>query len=141
MTARGRLLRSWMFVPGDRQRMIDKALSLHVDAIMMDIEDGVAPSAKQPAREQIGASLDQVAQQLKSRPDHRTPARFVRVNAVGSERFIDANVAWGDEAAIRRRIGEHWDAGADHVCVQSISPDGSRKPDHKVLELLAPARG
>lgn len=89
MTARGKLLRSWMFVPGDRQRMIDKALSLHVDAIMMDIEDGVAPPAKQPAREQIGASLDQVAQQLKSRPDHRTPARFVRVNAVGSERFIE----------------------------------------------------
>ena len=37
-----RLLRSWMFVPGDRQRMIDKALGLRVDAIMMDIEDGVA---------------------------------------------------------------------------------------------------
>ena len=89
MTARGRLLRSWMFVPGDRQRMIDKALSLHVDAIMMDIEDGVAPSAKQAAREQIGASLDQVAQRLKSRPDERTPARFVRVNAVGSDRFIE----------------------------------------------------
>ena len=32
MTARGKLLRSWMFVPGDRQRMIDKSLSLHVDA-------------------------------------------------------------------------------------------------------------
>jgi probable F420-dependent oxidoreductase len=59
----------------------------------------------------------------------------------GSNRFIDANVAWGDEAAIRRRIAEHWGAGADHVCIQSISPDGSRKPDHKVLEMLAPARG
>ena len=46
----------------------------------------------------------------------------------GSDRFIDANVAWGDEAAIRRRIREHWDAGADHVCIQSISPDGSRQP-------------
>ena len=46
MKSRARLLRSWMFVPGDRQRMIDKALSLHVDAIMMDIEDGVAPIAK-----------------------------------------------------------------------------------------------
>jgi hypothetical protein len=30
------------------------------------------------------------------------------------------------------------DAGADHVCIQSISPDGSRKPDEKVLALLAP---
>ena len=31
-------------------------------------------------------------------------------------------VAWGDEAAIRTRIQQHWDAGADHVCIQSISP-------------------
>jgi probable F420-dependent oxidoreductase len=59
----------------------------------------------------------------------------------GSDRFIDANVAWGDEVAIRNRIQEHWDAGADHVCVQSISPDGSRRPDEKVLALLAPGSG
>ena len=59
------LLRSWMFVPGDRQRMIDKSLALSVDAIMMDIEDGVAPDAKEPARRQIAASLDQVAARAK----------------------------------------------------------------------------
>src|SRR3954449_4770572 len=57
----------------------------------------------------------------------------------GSERFIDANVAWGAEEAIRRRIQEHWDAGADHVCIQTIHPDGSRRPDERVLGLLAPA--
>jgi probable F420-dependent oxidoreductase len=56
----------------------------------------------------------------------------------GSDRFIDANVAWGSEEAIRKRIQEHWDAGADHVCIQSINPDGSRRPDEKVLALLAP---
>src|SRR5580700_4063761 len=56
----------------------------------------------------------------------------------GSNRFIDANVAWGDEAAIRARLQQHWDAGADHICIQSIAPDGSRKPDDKVLSLLAP---
>ena len=56
----------------------------------------------------------------------------------GSDRFIDANVAWGTEEAIRKRIQEHWDAGADHVCIQSIRPDGSRRPDEKVLALLAP---
>jgi probable F420-dependent oxidoreductase len=56
----------------------------------------------------------------------------------GSDRFIDANVAWGAEEAIRRRIQEHWDAGADHVCIQSIHPDGSRRPDERILALLAP---
>ena len=89
MKSRARLLRSWMFVPGDRQRMIDKALSLPVDAIMMDIEDGVAPIAKPTAREQIGASLAQVTAILKSNPTYRSPARFVRVNAIPSQRFIE----------------------------------------------------
>ena len=56
----------------------------------------------------------------------------------GSDRFIDANVAWGDESAIRKRIQEHWDAGADHVCIQTINPDGSRRPDEKLLAMLAP---
>jgi len=60
--------------------------------------------------------------------------------AGGSDRFVDANVAWGDEGAIRRRVQEHWDAGADHVCIQSINPDGSRRPDERALALLAPAR-
>ena len=55
----------------------------------------------------------------------------------GSARFIDANVAWGTEAAIRKRIQEHWDAGADHVCIQTINPDGSRRPDEKLLAMLA----
>ncbi len=59
------------------------------------------------------------------------------LNGGGSDRFIDANVAWGDEAAIRKRIQEHWDAGADHVCIQTINPDGSRRPDEKLLAMLA----
>jgi len=56
----------------------------------------------------------------------------------GSDRFIDAIFAWGDEAAIRNRIQQHWDAGADHVCIQAVPPDGSRRVDERVLELLAP---
>ena len=56
----------------------------------------------------------------------------------GSDRFVDANIAWGDEGKIRARLQQHWDAGADHICIQSISPDGSRRPDDKVLALLAP---
>jgi probable F420-dependent oxidoreductase len=58
----------------------------------------------------------------------------------GSERFIDAIVAWGDEAAIRARIQQHWDAGADHVCIQPIGPQGSRQLDESVLAMLAPAQ-
>ncbi len=57
----------------------------------------------------------------------------------GTDRFIDAIVAWGDEVKIRKRIEEHWDAGADHVCIQPISASGGREVDERVLELLAPA--
>jgi len=89
MDQQQRLLRSWMFVPGDRQRMIDKALSLNVDAIMIDIEDGVAPAEKENARIQIAASLDRVAEQLQADPSYRTPARFVRTNAPGTERMVE----------------------------------------------------
>lgn len=84
---KGALLRSWMFVPGDRQRMIEKALGLSVDAIMMDIEDGVAPAGKDSARRQIAASLDRVAAEQKKGALGRTPARYVRINAVGHERM------------------------------------------------------
>ena len=58
----------------------------------------------------------------------------------GTDAFVDANIAWGDEAKIRKHLQAHWDAGADHVCVQPLHPDGSRKPDERILDALAPAR-
>ncbi len=89
MNRKSLLIRSWMFVPGNRQRMIEKSLGVAVDAIMMDIEDGVAPNEKESARTQIAASLEGVAKQLKSGEQLRTPARYVRINAVGHERMRD----------------------------------------------------
>lgn len=55
----------------------------------------------------------------------------------GSDRFLDAMVAWGDETAIRRRIEAHFDAGASHVCVQPLHPDGQPLPDFNALSALA----
>ncbi len=60
----------------------------------------------------------------------------------GSDRLIDALVAWGDEKAIAERIQAHRDAGASHVCIQPLKPDG--KPgevDWRVLEAMAPQGG
>jgi probable F420-dependent oxidoreductase len=54
----------------------------------------------------------------------------------GSDRLIDAVIVWGDETAIRRRITEHWQAGADHVCVLPIGANGG--VDERLLELLRP---
>jgi probable F420-dependent oxidoreductase len=41
----------------------------------------------------------------------------------GSDRLVDAIVAWGDDDAIVARVAGMRDAGADHVCVQVIRPD------------------
>lgn len=54
----------------------------------------------------------------------------------GSDRLVDSVLAWGDEKAIRARIEQHWQAGADHVCVQALSRAGL--PDERLLGLLAP---
>jgi len=40
-----------------------------------------------------------------------------------SDRLFDAIIAWGDEAAVLRRVAEHRAAGADHVCVQVLLDD------------------
>ena len=42
----------------------------------------------------------------------------------GSDRLVDALVAWGDVGAIEARVREHRDAGADHVCIQALVADG-----------------
>ncbi len=43
----------------------------------------------------------------------------------GSDRLIDALVPWGDEATIAAAVAEHHLAGADHVAVQVVVPDGT----------------
>jgi probable F420-dependent oxidoreductase len=58
----------------------------------------------------------------------------------GSDRLVDAIVAWGDEKALAKRVQEHYDAGADHVCIQPLRSDGQMGADLRVLEILAPGR-
>ena len=74
------LKRSWMFVPGHRQRMIDKALELNADVIMLDLEDGVAPAEKDTARRLISEALGREQAQ-------GSPLRFVRINAIAHARM------------------------------------------------------
>jgi probable F420-dependent oxidoreductase len=49
----------------------------------------------------------------------------------GSDRVVDAIVAWGDEEAVLARVREHHAAGADHVCIQVLTnePPGSLPMD------------
>jgi probable F420-dependent oxidoreductase len=56
----------------------------------------------------------------------------------GSERFLDAMVAWGDASVLQQRIQAHFEAGASHVCIQALHPDGQPMPDWQALAALAP---
>ena len=104
------LIRSWMFVPGHRQRMIDKALGLNADAIMLDIEDGVAPNEKDSARKNIADSLGR-----DKTPG--SPARYVRINSIGHSR-MDADL----EAVVRPGL-------EGLVCPKVDTPEEVRQVD------------
>ena len=56
----------------------------------------------------------------------------------GSDRLVDAIVAWGDESAIADRVRQHHAAGADHVCIQVLQADPRNSPVDQ-LRRLAPA--
>jgi len=56
----------------------------------------------------------------------------------GSDRFLDAMVAWGTEDTIRDRLQAHFDAGADHVAIQPFDPAGGPSPDWNALAAFAP---
>ena len=68
--------RSLLFVPGDRPDRFEKAAASGADALILDLEDSVAPERKQKAR-------DDVAQYLSSRKER--PAILVRINPLDSD--------------------------------------------------------
>ena len=96
MTSRNRSRRSVLAVPGSSRKMIDKAKGLPADEIFLDLEDAVAPLAKQAARESIGDALaeDGWGKQVK----------VVRVN--------DWTTEWtyADVVEVVGRAGAHLDA-------------------------------
>jgi len=60
----------------------------------------------------------------------------------GSNRLVGTLVAWGDEDALVGRIREHWQAGADHICIQALHADQSKStfdgPNIDLIQRLAP---
>ncbi len=56
----------------------------------------------------------------------------------GSDKFVDTTYAWGTQAQIQQRIDEHFQAGASHVCIQPVNPNGVAGDLHwHALEELA----
>src|SRR4051812_10256199 len=59
------------------------------------------------------------------------------VAEAGSDRLVDAVVAWGDADAIRARVKAHFDSGADHVCIQALTEGPRDVPDQQWRELAS----
>ncbi|MGH1423297.1 MAG: HpcH/HpaI aldolase/citrate lyase family protein [Pseudooceanicola sp.] len=78
-------MRSFLFVPGDSARKFEKARMGDADALILDLEDSVAASAKEAARACVGDMLD---------APREGPALFVRVNA------LDTGMTLGDLTAV-----------------------------------------
>lgn len=54
-----RAQRSWLYVPGDRPERFAKAIASGADAVILDLEDGVAPAVREQAIAQVDAYLAQ----------------------------------------------------------------------------------
>jgi citrate lyase subunit beta/citryl-CoA lyase len=64
------LYRSWMFIPGNHQRRLEKARELQADVVVYDLEDAVPITEKEKAREMVKRTLE----------TNRGKTQFVRVN-------------------------------------------------------------
>ena len=99
MAATIRPRRSVLYVPGSNARALEKARGLPADALILDLEDAVAPDAKVAARQQIAEAL--------AAGDYGKREILVRVNGLDSDRGHD------DVAAIAK-------SGADAILLPKI---------------------
>lgn len=76
--------RALLFMPGDDRHKIEKGAALDADAVIMDLEDGVALNRKAQARETIAAALREV--------DFGRTERLVRINAVADDGLYAADL-------------------------------------------------
>jgi citrate lyase subunit beta/citryl-CoA lyase len=74
-------LRSLLFVPGDSERKFSRGRDSGADALILDLEDSVAPPQKATARDHVAKLLD--------RETSRDWAFFVRVNALDTGMTLD----------------------------------------------------
>jgi citrate lyase subunit beta/citryl-CoA lyase len=80
-------IRSFLFIPGDSEKKLSKVADCGADAVILDLEDAVAPANKVAARSLI-------TQFLMERTGRRSPQIWVRINP------LDTGLTEGDLAAV-----------------------------------------
>jgi len=110
--SRLRVRRALLFMPGDDSRKIEKGALLDVDAIIMDLEDAVAPARKEFARHTVAESLRSLSFGRSERIVRLNPPSMAEMcradfDAVAAER-PDALMLPKIESADQVRLVDHW---------------------------------
>jgi citrate lyase subunit beta/citryl-CoA lyase len=125
-----------MFVPGNRDRFIQKAKTTKADAILLDIEDGVLPAEKVEARRMIAATL-QVGGE--------GPARYVRVNALSTPWLkpdLEAVVVPGLEGICLTKVVQAGDIRDVASSIETLEKKRGLEPGKiRILAAVESARG
>ena len=77
-------VRSWLFVPGDSEKKLGKAIATGADVLILDLEDTVAAANKGAARAMAGSWLTAHRQHIT---DGKRQGRWVRINALDSNEW------------------------------------------------------
>ena len=130
------LLRTWMFVPGHRQKMVDKALKLGQDATILDLEDGVPAAEKALAREAVAAVLGQGGNKA---------LYFVRIHQCGSDEMaadLDAVVRPGLDGLVLAKVEGVDDVLQVDAKLRQLEKAGGLQLGHvQLLATVESARG
>ncbi len=112
--------RSLLFMPGSNQRALDKGREVAADGLIMDLEDGVAPKAKEAARARIAAAI--------AGGGYGSRELVVRINGFGTEWFED------DIAALAK-------SGADALLIPKVGGAETVKAADRLLSAAGAPTG
>ena len=127
MDPRQRPYRSVLYIPGSKERALDKARTLPVDAIIFDLEDAVAADEKENARETLKEAL--------AAGGYGARVKIVRINGLDTEwgradaeavRDMDADAVLLPKVELGCRCGC---AGRDHRRSADLGDDGNAARD------------
>jgi citrate lyase subunit beta / citryl-CoA lyase len=122
-TAAPRPRRSVLYMPGANERALDKARTLPADALILDLEDAVAPDAKAAARERVAAAAASGA--------YGNREVTIRVNGPGTAWHADdlrAAAAAGPDAVVVPKVDS---ARTVHEVVRALEAAGA--PDRTAV--------
>jgi citrate lyase subunit beta/citryl-CoA lyase len=108
--------RSWLFVPGDSERKQAKGVESPADALILDLEDSVAPARRAGARQLVRGLLD-------ARRERRSQQLWVRVNPLSSGQLLDdliAVVGGAPEGIVLPKVSSAAEIGEVHHYLSAL---------------------